>query len=72
MPFDQTTGFDHADVHPQLDLPRISQELPDRYAEASSRYLKLKHHERSENFRAVLDLSGSNHANSPAMQGQRN
>ena len=72
MRLDQTTGFDHAAVHPQLDLPRISQEFPDRYAEASSRYLKLKHPERSENFRAVLDLSGRDHANSPAMQGLRN
>jgi hypothetical protein len=31
---DQTTGFDHGGIHPQLGLPPISQKLAARNAEA--------------------------------------
>ena len=34
MALDQTTGRDHAGNHPQLDLPRISQELSARHPKA--------------------------------------
>ena len=37
----QTTGFDHVGVHPQLNLPRNSQNLPVRNAQARNRLMGL-------------------------------
>jgi hypothetical protein len=34
-------GFDHVGLHPQLNLPRVSEKFAGRYAETSSRWLKL-------------------------------
>src|SRR6266850_5401676 len=34
-------GFDHVGVHPQLNLPRISQDLPVRNAQARSRLIDI-------------------------------
>jgi hypothetical protein len=38
----QTTGFDHVGVHPQLNLPRNSQDLPVRNVQARSRLMDLR------------------------------
>src|SRR6267143_6102048 len=40
-------GFDHVGVHPQLNLPRISQDLPVRNAQARSRLMDLGAPDRS-------------------------
>src|SRR5882757_11456646 len=38
----QTMGFDHVGVHPQLNLPRNSQDLPVRNVQARSRLMDLR------------------------------
>ena len=41
MGLGQTTGFDHVGVHHQLNLPRISQDLPVRNAQARNQLIGL-------------------------------
>jgi hypothetical protein len=41
MTFDQTMGCDHVCVHHQLNLPRNSQDLPVRNAQARNRLMRL-------------------------------
>jgi|GEM_PF-6180755 predicted RNA-binding Zn-ribbon protein involved in translation (DUF1610 family) len=42
MTFDQTTGYDHVCVHHQLNLPRNSQDLSVRNAQARNRLMRLR------------------------------
>ena len=39
---DEATEFDHVGVHPQLNLPRNSQDLPVRNAQARNRLMEIR------------------------------